>query len=277
MAKYIVAVSGGIDSVALLHMLQGLGQHELIVAHVDHGIREDSHEDARFVEALARQYNLPVYTKRLELGPMASEERARNARYAFLRELAEKHDAAIVTAHHADDVVETVAINVHRGTGWRGLATHDAEVVRPLLAHTKGQLRAYVHHHNLEWREDSTNRSERYLRNRIRRHVATMDPAKKKEIIALREEQKALKGLVQTEVESLVGVGPLYDRAFFINIPKVAALECLRHMTKARLTRPQLERILLAIKTAQPRTTHHGGSGVELHVNARNFSLSLIE
>ncbi len=277
MARYVVAVSGGIDSVALLHMLQGLNQHELMVAHVDHGIREDSDDDARFVKALASRYGLPFYDQRLALGPNASEEQARRYRYQFLRALAKEHQAAIVTAHHGDDVVETVAINVHRGTGWRGLATHDADIVRPMLGYTKAQLRAYAQHHSLEWREDSTNLSQRYLRNRIRRHVATMDGEKKQQIIALREQQKSLKSLIQQEVESLIGAGPNYERAFFINIPKAAALECLRHITNAQLTRPQMERMLLAIKTAQPGTMHHMGSGVELHVNTRNFSLSLIE
>lgn len=277
MAQYIVAVSGGIDSVALLHMLQASGEHELCVAHVDHGIREDSDEDARFVKALADSYGLPFHSTRLELGPDASEDVARKARYAFLKRLAREHGAEILTAHHGDDVVETVAINVHRGTGWRGVATHGADVVRPLLGHTKDDLRRYASVNGLEWREDSTNSSERYLRNRVRSHVATMDAEKKKKIMKLRDTQRKLRDLVDEEASKLVGDGPSYDRYFFTHIPKSSALECLRHLTKGKLTRPQMERALLAIKTALPGTVHQAGLGVSLSFTTRNFALSLVK
>jgi tRNA(Ile)-lysidine synthase len=81
--KYLVAVSGGIDSVVLLHKLVAAGEHELVVAHFDHGIREDSAEDARFVKGLAEHYGLPFVMKREELGKTAGEEQARTRRYAF--------------------------------------------------------------------------------------------------------------------------------------------------------------------------------------------------
>lgn len=277
MSSFVVAVSGGVDSVALLHMLQQLPDHELVVAHVDHGIREDSHEDAAFVEALARRYNLPFESTRYELGPNASEETAREARYAFLRQLTDKYNAKLVTAHHADDVVESIAINLHRGTGWRGVATHSAPVERPLLAYTKQQLRQYVHENNLEWREDSTNQDTKYLRNRIRRHVAGLPVEKKQALLKLRDSQRAYKREIEEEIKKLVGEGPLYSRYFFTHIPHQVAMECLHKVVGARLTRPQLRRALLAIKTSQAGKIYEAGNGVHLHFTSRNFALSLIK
>src|SRR5690606_41547248 len=110
------AVSGGIDSVVLLDMLSHVPGLKLVVTHFDHGIRPDSAQDAVFVEELAAHYGLPFETKRVELGTKASEELARRHRYAFLRDVAARYNAKIITAHHADDVIETVAINHIRGT-----------------------------------------------------------------------------------------------------------------------------------------------------------------
>ena len=131
--RYVVAVSGGVDSVVLLHQMVQDGGSELVVAHFDHGIREDSDLDAQFVRELAQSYRLPCEVRREELGSGASEELARNRRYAFLREVAKKHRATIVTAHHMNDIPETIAINLTRGTGWRGLAVLGSDVHRPLL------------------------------------------------------------------------------------------------------------------------------------------------
>lgn len=277
MSTYVVGVSGGVDSVALLHMLKNLPDRELIVAHVDHGIRPDSHEDALFVRRMAELWGLPFETIRYELGPGASEEQAREARYRFLHDVARRHDATLVTAHHGDDVVETVAINVHRGTGWRGLATHSAAVERPLLKYTKAQLHEYARLHGLEWREDSTNQSMAYLRNRIRQHVATMSPDTKRQLLELRQQQLQYARAIRQEVISLVGPGPEYSRYFFTHIPRSVAIECLRHIVDGKLTRPQLDRALLAIKTSLPGKTYEAGTGVRLHFTTRNFSLSLIK
>lgn len=273
MTKYIVAVSGGVDSVALLDMMARLPQHELIVAHFDHGIRPDSADDADFVRRLAEAHGLPFELRREELGPDASEELARMRRYAFLRELADRHDARIVTAHHADDVVETVAINMHRGTGWRGLAVLDSDIARPLLDMTKAQLAEYARQEKLEWREDSTNADTKYLRNRIRQSVKHLSADDKRCILALRHEQAARKKLIKEEVARLVGKGPQYRRYFFTHIPTQVALECLRYITNAKLTRPQLQKALLAIKTAHAGTQTHIGNGLTLYFTSRNFRI----
>ena len=223
--KYIVAVSGGIDSVVLLDMLvrgetgergRGISSElrtqnpEYVVAHVDHGIRPDSDEDARFVEQLAAKYALTYVTTRLQLGPKASEERARDMRYAWLREMQMMHRAdAIVTAHHQDDVIETVMINLMRGTGWRGLCslrTHD-ELYRPVLTMSKAEIVAYAIEHALEWHEDSTNNDPWYLRNFIRMvYMQRLTSSQRHEYIELYDRQVHLAALIDTAAHQYLAV-----------------------------------------------------------------------
>ncbi len=271
--KYVIAVSGGVDSVALLDMMVRVGGHELVVAHFDHGIRQDSSSDERFVAELAQRYGLPYETRREELGAQASEAHARRQRYRFLHEVAKRHGARIMTAHHADDLVETVAINFLRGTGWRGLAALDGAIERPLLDLPKAQLLDYARHYKLQWREDSTNQQPQYLRNRVRPRVAQLSDEAKREVRLLRHRQRDLKRAIEAEVIHLVGAGPRYSRYLFIHMPAQVAEECLRVMTDGRLTRPQIRRALLAVKTAAPGKRYHAGSGVEFGFTTRYFTL----
>ncbi|MBP9738656.1 tRNA lysidine(34) synthetase TilS [Candidatus Saccharibacteria bacterium] len=192
--KYVIAVSGGVDSVVLLDMIvtgrlklvDGVWQQsepkyqvqttdsQFIVAHFDHGIREESGDDARFVEQLAEYHGLPFEKGSAELGFGASEDRARRERYFYLRQVCKKYNApTIVTAHHQDDLVETVIINLIRGTGWRGLASLESTPVisRPLLGINKNDILSYAKRYNLQWVEDSTNINQLYLRNYIRHTV----------------------------------------------------------------------------------------------------------
>jgi tRNA(Ile)-lysidine synthase len=275
--RYVVAVSGGVDSVVLLHMLHSQPDVELIVAHFDHGIRDDSAEDANFVRQLAKDYGLIFETKRENLGKQASEELARDRRYTFLRAIADKYSAQLVTAHHSDDAIETVAINLSRGTGWRGLATLDSDVVRPLLHMSKNDIIEYARTHNLDWHEDSTNSSDAYLRNRIRHKASTLSDDDKQQLLGLRAHQVGSKKLIDDEVRKLVGKGPSYSRYFFTHASDLTAIECLRLITSAQLTRPQLVRALLAIKTMKPGSIFEAGSGVCFRFTSRNFVIELIK
>lgn len=275
--KYVVAVSGGVDSVVLLHYLVQNPELELIVAHFDHGIRDDSREDAAFVKELADTYRLSFESEREELGKKASEELARERRYAFLHKISHKYKAGLVTAHHADDAIETIAINLTRGTGWRGLAVLDSDVIRPLLHMSKQDILDYAAAHNLAWHEDSTNAGDAYLRNRIRRKTSTLTGDEKQQLLALRTHQIGSKKAIESEVRELVGDGPTYSRYFFTHSDSTTALECLRLITKAKLTRPQLTRVLLAIKTNQPGTKFEAGNGVIFCFTSRNFELELIK
>lgn len=274
--KYILAVSGGVDSVVLLHMLSQQSDLELIIAHFDHGIRDNSAADAEFVSELAKKHNLQFETKREELGKEASEEMARDRRYEFLRAVAKKHSARIITAHHVDDVIESIAINLSRGTGWRGLAVLDSDITRPLTHLTKSEIVSYAKKHKLDWHEDSTNSSDKYLRNRIRQQTNKLNDDTKRQLLALWVNQKSLKQSIDAEVASLVGDGPNYSRHFFTHIDQSTGLECLRYIVNARLTRPQMVKALHKIKTALPNKTYQAGGGVKLNFTSRNFVVELI-
>lgn len=271
--KYIVAVSGGVDSVALLDMMSQVAGNELIVAHFDHGIRDDSAEDEAFVRQLAQRYGHSYVSKREVLGASASEELARTRRYAFLNQLAKEHEAKIVTAHHLDDLVETIAINAHRGTGWRGLAVFESSVVRPLVGTPKIDIITYARRKGLEWREDATNASDQYLRNQIRKRTENLSLDEKRQLHALHMAQKDIRREIAREVALIVGEGPDYSRYVFTHLPIKAALECLRFITKRKLTRPQLERLLHAIKTSGPGTKFEAGMGITAQFSTRYFRL----
>lgn len=278
MSKYIVAVSGGVDSVVLLHRLVQENTHELIVAHFDHGIRPDSSADARFVEELAKHYKLFYEVKREELGTDASEAYARERRYAFLRDVAAQHDATIVTAHHRDDIIETIAINMTRGTGWRGLAVFksDLAIERPQLHLSKTDIYEYALQHELEWVEDETNMSDTYLRNRLRKKITTLASEVKSELIGLWQSQSELRTKIESEETLLLSKTADFSRYFFTHIDNDVAIELLRAAAKFQITRPQAERALHAIKTLSPGATSELGSGVRLKFSQRAFTIQTL-
>lgn len=172
--SYVVAVSGGVDSMALLHLLRKNPGLDLVVAHFDHGIRDNSSEDRKFVQTFAKANGLKFVYEEGNLGAGASEARARDARYKFLHKTVEDTgSAAIVTAHHQDDVLETAIINLLRGSGRKGLTSlgNRPGIERPLLSVPKRDLVAYAKDQGLRWREDSTNQDLDYLRNYVRHRL----------------------------------------------------------------------------------------------------------
>lgn len=177
--KLFVAVSGGLDSVSLLDVLLELRAEldlDLIVAHVDHGLRRGSRKDAEFVETLAAAHSLPFVSTRIELNPGANlEARAREARYRWLEQARKRRNADfIVTAHQADDQVETLFLNLARGAGLQGLSGMDLEsgtILRPLLGISRRDLAKYARSRRLQYRLDPTNRNLKFARNRVRHQV----------------------------------------------------------------------------------------------------------
>lgn len=172
--SYVLAVSGGVDSMVLLDLMAtAVGQrgYQLVVAHFDHGIRPDSASDAVSVETVAKRHGIAFATQRAELAGQ-SEVVARQARYRYLRKVMSKHAAqAILTAHHKDDARETIIFNTLRGTnifGQTGFGVGDGDVLRPLAQLSKQDLTAYAAERHLEWHEDSTNADISYTRNFIR-------------------------------------------------------------------------------------------------------------
>ena len=187
----MLAVSGGVDSMVLLDMAVAVRSDSLtfIVAHFDHGIRDDSVQDEQLVNAVAVAHGLEFITAAGQLGPGASESVARQARYKFLQTVRQQQSArAIITAHHQDDLLETAAINLLRGTKWQGIAALGSSniLVRPLLDYPKSQILDYAVTNSIEWREDSTNCDVRYTRNHIRHNILPrMDSAQKEQFLML--------------------------------------------------------------------------------------------
>ena len=266
----------------LLDMLSR-SEHRLIVAHVEHGIRgETSRADARFVAALAQKYNLPFVSTALNLGPNASEELARQKRYDFLLAQAQKFGAVLVTAHHAEDVAETIAINIERGTGWRGLAVlARTGVKRPLISFTKTQLYDYALQHRLEWVEDATNASGLYQRNRVRKVLKSIINRRTVvKLLQLRARQLALRKDIERETERIT-LRNSGSRYFLSQIDDDVALELLasdiaRQTGGLRPTRPRTQRALLAIKTARPGAKIDVGDGVQLEIASRTYCAKVV-
>lgn len=262
--KYVVAVSGGVDSVVLLNMLAAQADQEdlsLVVAHFDHGIRPDSAEDSKFVERLARSFGLQFVSGAGELGEGASEAKAREARYAFLRSVQQAVKAdAIVTAHHQDDVLETIIINLLRGTKSRGLSSLRStdQLRRPLLGVSKAEIRAYAKSHNLQWHEDSTNEDETYLRNYIRKYMMPrLSEADRQQLLEHSEKAAALNDSIHELTMQFVhgDGGALLDRAKFRSLPPEVASEVmaawLREHTDATLTSKLIDRLSQAVIEAR--------------------------
>lgn len=174
--RLVVAVSGGVDSMVLLHQLR-FGPYrrpDLVVAHLDHAMRPGSHRDAAWLGGVCRAWNVPLETARLPDSP-GGEEAAREARYRFLRRVrADAGGTWVLTAHNADDQAETVLFRILRGTGVGGLAAMRAPrdgVIRPLLHRWRSELEAYARAHRVPFRDDPTNQDHRHARNALRQVV----------------------------------------------------------------------------------------------------------
>lgn len=249
----ILAVSGGIDSMVMLHFFRN--EKNIIVAHFDHGIRLNSNIDAEFVKKMSQKYNLKCVIRREELGANCSEAFARERRYIFLKNLATQYKAKIYTAHHADDLLESIAINVVRGTGWRGLVPfRDPLIERPLLNWFKKDIYLYAAKNNIIFRQDQTNTDDKYLRNRIRLKFTELSDLEKQKIIDLHLKQKTLSEEIDKIADQLVSEiidGERIDRKIFQETDDVVATELLRRTLSQfnhDLTRPQLRLALDAMR-----------------------------
>jgi tRNA(Ile)-lysidine synthase len=187
---YLIGVSGGRDSVALLNLLVERGYKKLIVCHLNHQLRgRSSDADARFVEKLAAQYDVDLEMRSTNVRALAAKQKisietaAREARYKFFAQVAkQRRTQTIFLGHHADDLVETFLINLFRGSGATGLGAIrevskrrgedvDLTIVRPFLGVWRSEIDNYVRKHRLKFREDASNKHLAPLRNRIRRRI----------------------------------------------------------------------------------------------------------
>lgn len=176
--KLFLAVSGGLDSMVLLHLFQQL-KSEIAVLHCNFQLRGlESFDDQYFVKSYCEKNNIPVFTTQFDTEAFAKDYKlstqiaARELRYNWFYELLETHKYDyILTAHHADDNLETFIINLSRGTGLEGLIgipEQNDKIIRPLLPFSREEILKYAQENNIEWREDSSNASNKYLRNKIR-------------------------------------------------------------------------------------------------------------
>lgn len=270
-----MAVSGGVDSVVLLDVLRREPDLELVVAHFDHGMRADSTGDRAFVQALAERYGLPFVYEEGKLGAKASEATARAARYDFLQRVQQEHQAqAIITAHHQDDVLETAIINLLRGTGRKGLTALSSrdDVVRPLLDVPKIELVNYAKKRQLQWREDSSNANEAYLRNYVRHQILPrFDTQSRSALInlltSLKTTNEELDGLLAAMLDEQL------DRQWFGQLGHAEAREVLAAWLRQHglrgFDRKMLERLVVAVKTGKPGQVYDVMQGATLQIDGK--------
>lgn len=179
--RLLIAISGGLDSVVLTHLLHQ-SEYEIALAHCNFNLRAaESHGDEQFVKQVAKNLNIPIYVKSFETAEYAKQQgisiqmAARELRYAFFDELCiSKSYDYVLTAHHLDDQLETFLINLNRGAGLNGLLgipQENGRVLRPLLPFSREQIKEFATVNDLQWREDSSNNSNKYQRNILRNKV----------------------------------------------------------------------------------------------------------
>ncbi len=291
---YVVAVSGGVDSVVLLDLLSRLSKMSneaalhLIVAHVDHGIRSDSTKDRLFVQKIARDYDVPFVFCEAKLGQGTSEELARACRYAFLYRVVKEQSAdAIITAHHQDDVIETAIINILRGTRRKGVTALQEHplIRRPLLHLPKSALLRYAKDNHLHWREDSTNQDTNYLRNHIRHNILPRFDESAKEqfrsiIAKLTAINSELDDLLENQLQFHSSSG-MIDRQWFNQLPHTVAREViadwLRLQGERHFDSKGLERLVVAAKVARPGKMYSLSKEHRLLIKGEHLALATLE
>jgi tRNA(Ile)-lysidine synthase len=240
----VVGVSGGADSLCLLHVLRSLQPdwgYELLAGHLDHGLRDESADDARFAASVCERWQVPVVVERFDVAGLArmerlsAEEAARKARYAFLSHLAMARGGNVVAvAHQADDQAETILMHLLRGAGTQGLAgmlplsrmeppvvdqvpwghrsaaVEPMTVVRPLLTTTRAQVEAYCREIDMQPRQDRSNLDTSLLRNRVRHELIPYLESYNPQIRRLLQRTASLaaddEALIERQVQGMWGV-----------------------------------------------------------------------
>jgi tRNA(Ile)-lysidine synthase len=277
--KYVVAVSGGVDSMVLLDMLRRKTGIDIVVAHFNHGIRTDSGEDEKLVAYTAKKWNIPIEVGYGNLGKNISEEHARNARYKFLNSVQFKHKAdAILTAHHQDDLIETAFINILRGSGHRGLVSikTNPNIKRPMIDFPKARIIRYANLHKIEWREDMTNENETYLRNYIRKNILPfMDEEKRASLVSSIDkiaEKIAEKDLLLATISHKVMKNEQISRSKYVLLPVEVRNELivywLRAMNVKEYDKKTVEKIDINLKTGAAGSRFPIKKGLWLKLNS---------
>jgi len=298
--RWLVGVSGGADSVALLHLLVQAGWRHLVVCHLDHRLRgRASTADGRFVQNLAAALDLPFEIQRLDVAQVARdrgeslETAARWARHEFFAACAKQHRCRrLILAHHADDQAETLLWNLLRGShGLKGMHTEqrivtdsgvDLQVCRPLLGLRRAELRAWLTGNRLRWREDASNGEAVAMRNRLRHEAlpllseiagrdapamlvrAAVADAEAGDILAWAVEQAhAVDPQGRLHLPALRKLPPPLQRA--------AVLRYLKDRGVGEVSRALLERVMCLLDTAGPSVVNLPGGARLRRREARVF------
>ena len=208
----LLAFSGGADSVALFHLLKE-SAFSFSVAHVNYSLRaEESEGDENFVRQLAEKYEIECFVKKIApshwKGDKNIQAEARSIRYSFFEELIKENAFdKLLTAHHKDDNIESILMNITRGTGLKGLMGIDKKqgsLIRPLLFAERNEIENFLKNHNYEWREDSSNVLNKYKRNRFRNKIIPL----------FKEENPSFTEAIERMIENLHPVAEIYNEAF---------------------------------------------------------------
>lgn len=217
--RVLVGVSGGVDSVVLLDILNHLQKKlgiQLAIAHVNYGLRHEADGDNELVRDLAEKYGFPLFEKKVKLTGSNIEEKARDIRYGFFNEVLEQEKMdKIAVAHHKNDLVETFFLNLSRGSGLTGLVSMKSksrDLIRPLLFATRKEIEEYANNKKLKYVEDVTNKDLKLKRNLIRHKVIPefekMNPdfvqAIAHEIEDLREADKVISGITEKHYKKII-------------------------------------------------------------------------
>jgi tRNA(Ile)-lysidine synthase len=204
---------------------------------------------------------------------------------AGLLRLKPRNDASevrIITAHHQDDLIETILMNLIRGTGWRGLAPMwSGDIVRPLLKYSKAELVAYAIENELQWAEDETNYSPKYFRNRLRDRVVRMLPEQRRGLLRLNQKQTQLRVEIEKILDNLncskdVSCCSQIEINNLLISSEVVGMEVLRKITEQKLTTPQLGRLLEKLKTAKSGDVIQPGGNLQIGLYGGEMTVTKI-
>ena len=177
--KIVVSISGGVDSVGLLFLLKALGRFQLILVHVNHGFRARSIIDEKFIKNLSREIHIPLFLKKLDPSSIKKnknvEQWGRENRYKYLEKISIKTASKVImTGHHGNDQIETILMNIHRGSGvlgMRGIAKRNKKLIRPLLKFSKEEIILFSERVGYRYCEDETNNNLNFRRNFVRNNI----------------------------------------------------------------------------------------------------------
>ncbi len=245
-SRIAIAVSGGADSVFLLHALHDLSLAAAIL-HINHHLRADeSNADEAFVRDLAHRFNLPIHVLDAPIATGNIEQEARRARYDFFQtQIANGNCDAIATGHTLDDQAETVLYRFIRGAGTAGLSgilpVTESHIIRPLIELRRTEIRAWLAERQIPWREDSSNANTDFARNRIRAHhlpelTASLNPALPEALAATANWARAEEDYWNAELQTLAPAHlirtpetVLIDTKPFLELPVAVQRRLLRH------------------------------------------------